>query len=156
MAREYFAQLVGRLAAADPHLRFLVLGSGDDVAPARMIADAAPVRTLDLTGRTSLLEMIECVRGCALMVTNDTGPMHVAAALGKPVVALFGPTDPRSTGPYRQLEVVMQNRQLPCVPCMKSTCRYFQPLECLRSLTPEMVFAAVVRRLGEHTHRPVS
>jgi ADP-heptose:LPS heptosyltransferase len=78
------------------------------------------------------------------MITNDTGPMHIAAALRKPVVALFGPTEPRRTGPYGQLEQALQHR-LPCVPCMKDSCSYAKPLECLRAITPD----AVMQRVGQ-------
>jgi ADP-heptose:LPS heptosyltransferase len=86
--------------------------------------------------------MIEWTRRCELLVTNDTGPMHVAAALGRPVVALFGPTEPRRTGPYRQVDGILQHR-LPCVPCMKASCSYARPLECLRAIVPEIVLARV-------------
>jgi heptosyltransferase-1 len=71
-------------------------------------------------------------------VTNDTGPMHAAAALGKPLVALFGPTEPRRTGPYGQLQNVLR-LDLPCSPCMKSTCHFEKAEECLRGLTPAQV-----------------
>lgn len=111
------------------------------------VAGADSGRCLDLTGALSLPEMVEWIRLSALMVTNDTGPMHVAAALGKPVVAVFGPTEPRRTGPYHQLDHVLQSR-LPCVPCLKSRCSYVKPLECLHALRPAAVFAAVQERLG--------
>jgi ADP-heptose:LPS heptosyltransferase len=90
--------------------------------------------------------MVEWIRRCSLAVTNDTGPMHVAAALGKPVVALFGPTEPARTGPYGQLEHVLR-LSLPCIPCQKATCHFAEPLACLTRLTPERVFAAVRVRL---------
>jgi ADP-heptose:LPS heptosyltransferase len=91
--------------------------------------------------------MVEWIRLSELMVSNDTGPMHVAAALGTPLVALFGPTEPRRTGPYRQLDHVLQLK-LPCVPCLKSRCRYVKPFECLEALTPAAVFDAVQKRLA--------
>jgi heptosyltransferase I len=90
--------------------------------------------------------MIEWIRLGALLVTNDTGPMHVAAALGKPVVSIFGPTEPRRTGPYQQLESVLR-QPLPCAPCLKPACSYEKPIECLRAITPERVCAEVIRRL---------
>jgi heptosyltransferase-1 len=77
-----------------------------------------------------------------LLITNDTGPMHVAAALGKPVVALFGPTEPRRTGPYGQLQNVLRI-DLPCSPCLKSTCHFEKLNECLRGLSPAAVFERV-------------
>ena len=83
--------------------------------------------------------MVEAIRSSELLVTNDTGPMHVAAALRKPVVALFGPTNPERTGPYRQRKNVLQNVNLPCVPCMISRCHYPKPLECLRSISVDAV-----------------
>jgi lipopolysaccharide heptosyltransferase II len=148
---EHFAALVNRLAAARPDVKFAILGSAADTALARPITDALPERVLDLTGQTSLPEMVEWVRLSRLVITNDTGPMHVAAAVGRPVVALFGPTDPASTGPYRQREYVIQNTALPCVPCFKGRCSFAKPLECLRSITPEMACAAALKRLAQAT-----
>jgi ADP-heptose:LPS heptosyltransferase len=84
--------------------------------------------------------MIEWVRRCDLMVTNDTGPMHVAAAMDKPLVALFGPTEPRRTGPYGQLASVLR-LELPCAPCLKAACHFEKPEECLRAISPAQVMA---------------
>ncbi len=94
--------------------------------------------------------MIEWVRLGGLMVTNDTGPMHAAAALGKPLVALFGPTEPRRTGPYGQLESVLRI-DLPCSPCLSARCTYSKPNECLKTLSPALVFERVQKRLGSHS-----
>jgi heptosyltransferase I len=134
------------LAARHPDCRFAILGGVEDVPLGDAIAKADPSRCLDLTGKLSLPEMVEWIRFGRLMVTNDTGPMHVAAALGKPIVALFGPTEPYRTGPYGQLANVFQ-LDLPCVPCMKSRCSISQTNQCLRSLRPEPVIAAVESRL---------
>jgi lipopolysaccharide heptosyltransferase I len=136
---ENFSELVRRLVSARPEFKFAILGGGDDKAAGTAIAQAAPDRCLDLTGKISLPEMIEWIRVSELMVSNDTGPMHVAAALGKPVVGIFGPTEPRRTGPYGQVGHVVRI-DLPCAPCLKSHCHYFKPMECLRGITPEMVF----------------
>ena len=88
----------------------------------------------------------ETIRLSELMVSNDTGPMHVAAALSTPVIALFGPTEPRRTGPYRQLDRVLQ-LNLPCVPCLKSRCAAANKFECLQALPPAAVFDAVQKQL---------
>ena len=143
---DYFAELVRRCTRAFPDVRFAIIGGGADRELGHRIAQAAPERCQDLTGRTSLAEMVEWLRRCDVLVTNDTGPMHVAAALGKPAVALLGPTDPRRTGPYGQLQNVIQ-LPLPCVPCMKPECRYEKPMECLRGITPELIFARVEKLL---------
>jgi lipopolysaccharide heptosyltransferase II len=147
---EHFAESVVGLAKICSEARFAILGGASDRILGEAIAQVAPTRCLDLTGRLSLPEMIEWVRWCELMVTNDTGPMHVAAALGKPVVALFGPTEPRRTGPYGQPGSVLQ-QALPCVPCMKDSCSYRKPLECLRALSPATVVARVVQILERNS-----
>jgi len=134
-----FAGLVRRLAEKFPGARFAILGSGDDRPLGEIISKASPERCLNLCGQTSLPEMVEWIRLCDLMLTNDTGPMHVAAALGKPLVAIFGPTEPRRTGPCGQLEKVLRI-ELPCSPCMKSYCKWKNLNECLTAISPEMVF----------------
>ena len=143
---ESYAELVRLLAPANPGFHFAVLGGEEDRPLGEAIARVDPARCVDLTGRLSLLEMVEWIRLSSLMVTNDTGPMHVAAALGTPVVGLFGPTEPRRTGPYGQLDHVLQ-LNLACVPCLKSRCRYIKPCECLRALPAKAVFDAVQNRL---------
>lgn len=144
---EFFRQLVARWEDADCGFHFVVLGSSVDGPLGAEIVSANPDRCWDLTGKTSLAEMIEWVRLSELIISNDTGPMHVGAALGKPVVAIFGPTHPRRTGPYGQLNHILQS-SLPCVPCMKASCHYEKPLECLKIISPEIVLAAVRRRLN--------
>ncbi len=139
---KYFAELVRALAQKFPAARFAVLGGKDDAPLGEMISQAAPGRTLNLCGATSLPEMIEIVRLGDLLVTNDTGPMHASAALGKPLVALFGPTAPRRTGPYGRLENVLRI-ELPCSPCLKSFCTWKNPNECLTAISPATVFGRV-------------
>jgi lipopolysaccharide heptosyltransferase II len=142
---EFFAELVRLLAKKFPGARFAVLGTAEDKSLGETIARAEAQRCLNLCGQTSLLEMIEWLRRCELMITNDTGPMHVAAALSKPLVALFGPTEPRRTGPYGQLENVLRI-DLPCSPCLKSHCTYEKPDECLKAISPATVFECVCRQ----------
>lgn len=141
---EYFAELVKRLASQNPLTRFVVLGSKSDQPLGEIISRSEPKRCLDLTGKTSLLEMIEWVRLSEYIITNDTGPMHVAAALGKPVVAIFGPTNPQRTGAYGQTERSLRV-QLPCSPCLKNFCSYHKPLECMRAITPDFVEGEIQR-----------
>lgn len=143
---EYFGELV-RLFAGRNEFRFAILGSLSERDLGQAITSANPAQCLDLTGQTSLPEMIEWIRFCEVMVTNDSGPMHVAAALGKPIVAIFGPTEPRRTGPYGQIEQVMQLK-LPCVPCLKDECAYERPLECLRAISPATIQARLAQQLS--------
>lgn len=135
----YFVEVV-KLMRQTPEMKFVILGSQDEHPLGQAIAATDPERCLNLAGLTSLVEMIEWIRLSRLTITNDTGPMHVAAALGRPVVALFGPTNPLSTGPYGQPGNVLQNTSLPCVPCQKQKCFYREPLACLHSITPQAVW----------------
>jgi lipopolysaccharide heptosyltransferase II len=143
---ENFAELVRLIAADFPAARFAILGDAEDKSLGEIISRVLPERCLNLCGETTLPEMVEWLRLCDLMVTNDTGPMHAAAALGKPVIALFGPTEPRRTGPYGQLENVLRI-ELPCSPCFKGHCTYAKPNECLHAISPAMVFERVRKRL---------
>ena len=142
---EHFAALAQRLAE-DPSLRIVVFGGRDDAALAAPIAAAVPGRIHNLCGRIGLPELVEWLRVCSVLVTNDTGPMHIAAALGTPVVAPFGPTAAERTGPYGQLDSVLRV-SLPCAPCLKPTCRLGEPMACLRRIGPEWVHGEVRRRL---------
>lgn len=148
---QYFVQLAKRLREI-PALRLVVLGSKDERPLGETIAAAVPDFCLNLAGATSLDEMIEWIRLSRLVITNDTGPMHVAAAVGRPVIAIFGPTNPSNTGPYGQLQNVMQTASLPCVPCLKSTCAYWEKLACLHAISP----AAVFEKAQEALRTPLS
>lgn len=143
---EHFAQVVAQLASAFPETQFALLGSEADRALGEAIAPAARLRCRNLAGCTSLPEMVEWIRLCEVMLSNDTGPMHVAAALGRPVVALFGPTDPHRTGPYGGQHQVIRHA-LPCAPCMNDSCHHAKPLECLRAISPGAVAARVAQLL---------
>ena len=76
---------------------------------------------IDLTGKTRLLQLAALLERCQLLVSNDTGTMHVATAVGTPVVALFGSTDPSITGPWGDGHVVIK-KDVPCSPCLKRIC----------------------------------
>jgi heptosyltransferase-1 len=145
---QHFIGVVKQLLEWDGELRFVVLGSANDAPLGQAIREAAPTSVLDLTGATSLPEMVEWIRVSHLLITNDTGPMHVGAALRKPLIALFGPTEPRRTGPYGQIDHVLQTKA-PCVPCMKATCHYEKPIECLRGTEPSIVARRAIAELSQ-------
>ena len=139
---ENFGKVIHGLGALDPNLNFIVLGGNEDQELGAQLAEVLPDRCLDLTRKTTLAEMIELLRLSKAMITNDTGPMHAAAALRLPVVGLFGPTDPRRTGPYRQLASSLRS-QLPCSPCLKPRCRWPKHMECLHQIRPDTVIQQV-------------
>ena len=95
-------------------------------------------RPINLMGKTSIKELIALLRRVRLLITNDSGPMHLAAALGIPVLALFGPTDPVMTGPYAVGHVVLRSG-IPCSPCLSRRCHNPTMLECLTTITPTQV-----------------
>jgi heptosyltransferase-2 len=100
---------------------------------------------IDLTGKTSLLQLAALLERCELLVTNDTGTMHVAAAVGTPVVALFGSTPPHITGPWGDGHVIV-NKEVACSPCWKRVC----PTDhrCMELITVDEVEEVVNRKLG--------
>ena len=99
---------------------------------------------VSLAGETSLRELACLYRRAALVISTDSGPMHIAAAVGTPVVALFGPTDPARTGPYGKGHRVLQ-QELPCSPCFLKKCTSG---ECMRRITVEEAFHATGELLG--------
>lgn len=147
----HFAELASRILTCNQDWRIAVLGGKSDEELGATIQQAGGNRVLDLTGKLSLPGMVEWIRRCSLLVTNDTGPMHVAAALRRPVVGLFGPTNPARTGPYGQTDQAL-NIRLPCAPCLKSRCSNEDFMACLTRISPERVFHAVRSRL-ESVHR---
>ena len=97
-----------------------------------------------LDGRTSLKVLAAVYRSARVVVTTDTGPMHLAAAVGTPVVALFGPTAPWRTGPYGEGHVVLRVG-VSCSPCFSKSCKTteFEPMACMNRITVEQVVDAV-------------
>lgn len=118
-----------------------ILGGPGDVEVCREIEKAAGGGVFNLAGKTGLAEMGAVLREMDVLVANDSGPIHMAAAVGTPVVAMFGPTDPRRTGPYGPLHRVLC-AGLPCQPCYKRNCRK-HGLACLANIQPREVLAAV-------------
>ena len=122
------------LIDALPHERFVVFGTPNDAPIAAAVADGFDARRVEnLAGRTDLPTFAERLRGCRLLVTNDTGGMHLANALGVPLIALFGPTNPVRTGPV-----------------FAAPARVIQPPGCPRTggaslaeIRPEIIVAAV-------------
>lgn len=106
-----------------------------------------PVPRLD--GRTRILELAALFRIAPLVLTTDTGPMHLAAAVGARVVALFGPTAPWRTGPYGPGHEVLRE-ELSCSPCFRRTCltASYERRACMLRILPERVVTAVLRNLG--------
>ncbi|MFC1890388.1 lipopolysaccharide heptosyltransferase II, partial [Thermodesulfobacteriota bacterium] len=99
---------LARMLAERCGARVLLFGSAGESRITSTITDAAGAAVIDLVGRTSLREALALIRRCSLFVSNDSGLMHAAAALGIPVVAVFGPTNPSSTAPFTPLARVVR------------------------------------------------
>jgi lipopolysaccharide heptosyltransferase I len=122
-----------------------VTGSPADRELAAGITSRCQAPLINLAGSTSLAELAAILRKARLAVTTDTGVMHLAAALGTPVTALFGPTAPWRTGPFGEGHQVVR-LNLPCSPCFKRHC---PAPRCLTELYPEMVRAACEKILSK-------
>lgn len=115
-------------------------GSEGDKAAIEDIRSGMKTRALNLAGKTTLRELAYLYQKCAAVICTDTGPMHVAAAMGSAVVvALFGPTSPLRTGPYGAKHRVIR-AGLECSPCFRKRC---DDMSCMKKITVEMVFDTV-------------
>ncbi len=123
----FFAAVIDLLADAG-HTDVWLLGGPDETEIGAQVLDRAQrAKPVNLMGRTDLKVMVELLRRSRIALTNDSGPMHIAAAVGTPVVALFGPTSPAKTGPYGPNHRILQS-QVACSPCMKRECPLPQQL----------------------------
>lgn len=125
--------------------RFLILVFGDaaSLSLIETIAGGLSERVINLAGKTSLRELLSLIGACDLFITNDSGPMHVAAALQIPLIALFGSTSDVMTGPYGGGEVI--HKRASCSPCYLRTC----PLDfrCMKEIEVQEVLSKILRML---------
>jgi lipopolysaccharide heptosyltransferase I len=143
------AERLGRLAAwmRDRFgLRSVALWGPGEEALARAVADASSGAAA-AAPPTRLADLVALSRAARLIVSGDTGPTHVAAAVGTPVVALFGPTDPRRNGPWVEADVSL-SRYDTCACHYERRCRYGADRWCLATITETEVRDAVTARLG--------
>jgi heptosyltransferase-2 len=128
----------------------VLVGAAGDRDAGREIESALPpdVRVLNLIGRTDLRLLTGLLARCGAFVSNDSGAMHLAAAIGVPVAAIFGPTDDRVTAPLGDHDVLIH--QVFCRPCMLRDC----PIDhrCMTGITVDAVFGAVSTRLDAAAH----
>jgi lipopolysaccharide heptosyltransferase I len=129
---------VATALASELGLTAAVVGGPEDRALAAEIGASAHTPILDLTGRTTLKQLTEVFRRCRMVVSNETGPMYIAAAVGTPTLAIFGPTDPLRLGPYGDGHAKV-GADVACAPCRRRRC---QPLRCMEAVSVEQVMAA--------------
>jgi lipopolysaccharide heptosyltransferase II len=150
----HFATLCDRLVQEMDALVILT-GAPNEALLSREILARLRVPVVDLTGQTTLPELVALLAESDVVVTGDSGPMHIACAVATPVVALHGPTDPALSGPTAPDALILRH-EMPCSPCYDASataeCRFGNPV-CMKMLTPGLVFAAVRRQLAHR--RPV-
>jgi heptosyltransferase-2 len=139
------AALIARLTSEGAEC--VVVGAAGDRDAGREIESALPdgTRAIDLIGATDLRVLIGVLARCAVFVSNDSGAMHLAAAVGVPVTAIFGPTDERATAPLGAAHDVLVHPVF-CRPCMLREC----PIDhrCMKGITVDAVHASIARHLG--------
>ena len=139
---ERFAALCDRIGEA---YGIPVVLTGQRAPSLEKIQSLSRRGVINLEGQTTLKDLAELYRRAVLLITTDSGPMHLAAAMGTPVVALFGPTDPKRTGPYGPGHRVIR-ASLPCAPCFLKRCR---EMSCMKGITVDTVFKATEDVLNE-------
>jgi len=143
---EYFRELI-RLVSDKLPCKWVVFGKETESKVAKdLVAHGFPV--IDLCGKTLLEELAAALLKCQMVVSNDTGPMHLAAALGVPVLGLFGSTNPRFTGPipFGGVQHTVIRAPVKCAPCFRRRCP--ADFRCMRSIKPDLVAEVLVRQLG--------
>lgn len=143
---EVAKRLVRRLEQAESaQVAVVILGAKGEESLGEDIAAQLDGRSVVLSGTTTIRELMAVVKRCRLLVTNDTGPMHIAAAFGVPVVAVFGPTDWRTTAPYGQERSIVREA-VDCAPCLLREC----PIDhrCMTRVSVEKVYEAGLSRLS--------
>ena len=147
---EKFAEMAGHFLSKG--LAVILIGSRRERVVCEEVAALAP-GAIDLAGMTSLSELAALIRRSAISVTNDSGPMHLAVALDRPVVSIFGPTDPVWIGPYRRADAVL-HADLECSPCYLRKlkhCHYDHA--CMHSVSAPAVIERVERILSASQNR---
>jgi heptosyltransferase-1 len=145
---EHFIEAIKMQLSAGANIALLG-GPGDTEAAEKILKATPSDRVIDLVGKTSIMELCAAIEECDVLISADTGAMHIAAAVGCPVVALFGSTDPNVSGPYRAENSRIIYKALSCAPCnSRPTCN--GAFTCMREIAPAEVVAAANELLMEH------
>jgi heptosyltransferase-2 len=135
---------LGKRLAEKWQARILLFGKEEERPIVDEILHYLGTEGIDLTGKTGLLQLAALLERCTLLVTNDTGTMHMATAVGIPVAALFGSTPPLATGPWGEGHMVVR-RDVPCSPCWKRICP--KDHRCMELITVDEVEKVVDKQL---------
>ncbi|MEP6934789.1 MAG: lipopolysaccharide heptosyltransferase II, partial [Nitrospirota bacterium] len=146
---ERFADVTERLCrtiheSPGQHASVVIFGAKGEEHLGQEIAARLSSRSLVLSGATTIRELMAAVKRCSVLLTNDTGPMHIAAAFQVPVVAVFGPTDWRSTSPFGSAHAIVR-QPVDCAPCLLREC----PIDhrCMTRVTVDQVYEAATKQI---------
>ena len=135
---ERFALVIDRMRR-ELSLPSVLAGSAGEIDLCREVAGLCHSPVLNLAGQTSLAQLMALMSTCKLVLGHDSGTIHLAHALRKPLVCLVGPTDPSKTGPYGRIDSVVKAK-VPCAPCRQVVC---EDNKCMSMISPEEVLAKV-------------
>ncbi len=136
--KEGFMEVCRRLTLED-NVQIILIGNENDKPIAKDIRDSIQNNIIDWTGSTTFGELVSLIKRLKLLISNDSAPMHISVAVGTPVVAIFGPTDPKEYGPRGEQDIIIR-KDLKCSPCKKAVCKY--NLECMKGISPDEVVKA--------------
>lgn len=140
---ERFRQLTEKLIK-DPNAYVIYFGDPTGTPVVNEICKDFPSQVINMAGKTTLRELLALINGCTVFLTNDSGPMHIAAALKVPLVAIFGSTSEIKTGPYGSGLVI--HKHVECSPCYKRVC----PIDfrCMKRIESDEVYDALMKQLS--------
>lgn len=144
LTKRWHSENFGELASRLP-LKSVVVGGKADTEISDEVVKSSKGNAISMTGKTSIGELIEIMKGAKFVISNDSGPMHIAAAVGVPVFAIFGPTNPVRTGPYGEKHIIIK-KEMECAPCYKKTCK---SVRCLEMISVKDVSDIVIKKLME-------
>lgn len=147
---ERFAEVTDRLSrtireSPGRQVSVVIFGAAGEERLGQEIAERLPLPALVLSGATTIRELMAALKRCAMLLTNDTGPMHIASAFQVPVVAIFGPTDWRTTSPFGNAHAIVR-QPVDCAPCLLREC----PIDhrCMTRVTVDHVHEAATKQLS--------
>ena len=144
----YWATLIDRLLR-EQVAQVVFSGAPDDVPLIESVTGRMREKAVNLAGKTTLPQLAALMQRSDLLITGDSGPMHIAAAVGTPLIAIHGPTDPALSGPVSPYATILRS-DIWCSPCYQAKdtadCRFYTT-QCMKNVTPDQVFAVVQKKL---------
>src|SRR5579883_723901 len=144
----YWATLLDRLIR-EQHARVVLTGAPIDLPLIEEVTKRMQERPINLAGKTSLPQLAALLQRADLMISGDSGPMHIAAAVGTPLIAIHGPTDPAQSGPISPKATILRS-PIWCSPCYRAKntadCRFYTT-QCMKNITPSQVFEVAREKL---------